>query len=529
MRAATYARVSTTQQSDEGYSLDAQEKRASAYAESQGWTITKVFREEGVTGTTDDRPALSDLRAEAGAFDRIIVFKMSRLGRSARDVLNLIAEFQSKGCEVVFLDEGLDTSKPSSKLVITILAAVAEMESDNIRTQVKLGMSEAAAQGRWLGGIPPWGTKVEDGFLVLDEEAAATIRHMATSLISGKTTQEIADTLNAIGQKPPRGSTWKSDNVRRHLRRPHIKGVMEWDGTPVVLPEILDPETWDRVQTVLDESSLPRGESRIRDAWPLSYRVSCSCGGYLIGAGRSRGTRRYRCSNHIGDDKGTCTCDHDSVPDRPRWWNSDRLEAEAWDQVMLAVADRAILDEAVLSFLGRALDGTPDPGLRKKMLANQEKLTVAVVEAQADYYQAEGIDRIVLGESIASLKDRLRRTEAELDRIEEAQAQSAKAQEKVDTWVRLADRLVTIGEMPDPEEVNDLFTKLDVRATLRTEYRKDHSLGSPQWLDIEVFSLDPALWIEEGSLNRSVGDVGRLQVQVRPAVLVERELDLVRS
>jgi site-specific DNA recombinase len=193
MKAVVYTRVSTTAQAEEGFSLDAQEKRSKAYAASQQWQVVAVFREEGYTGTRADRPALSELRSFISStdVDRIIVFKMSRLGRSARDVLNLIHEFQELGVEVVFLDEGLDTSKSAHKLIITILAAVAEMEADNIREQVKAGMEEAAAGGRWQGGMPPWGTKAsEDGFLVEEPDAASTIRLMADislrSLYSGR-------------------------------------------------------------------------------------------------------------------------------------------------------------------------------------------------------------------------------------------------------------------------------------------------------------------------------------------------------
>lgn len=160
MKAVVYSRVSTRAQVDEGFSLDAEPKRVKSYAASQDWDVIQVFREEGFTGTKVDRPTLAALRSyiSSNPVDNVIVFKISRLGRPARDVLDLIHEFQELGVEVVFLEEGLDTSKPVQKLIITIPAAVAEMEADNISEQVRAGMEESASVGHWQAGKGPWGT-----------------------------------------------------------------------------------------------------------------------------------------------------------------------------------------------------------------------------------------------------------------------------------------------------------------------------------------------------------------------------------
>lgn len=471
MKAAIYTRVSHHRQVSEGHGLETQEARCRAYADAQGWEISAVFSDGGVSGRRSSRPGLDALKAEAEKYDRIICFKLSRLGRSARDVLNTLHDFQERGLEVVFVEDGLDTSNPSHRLIILILSGVAEIEADNNAEHALAGMEESAAAGIWQGGPAPFGYLINpEGRLEPHPENAEIVRKMATLVLAGASTQEVANSLNASGNKPPKGGEWKSAEVRRHLRRPSIKGELSWADVPIKAEPIIHQAEFDRLQRILDQTSLPR---QADDVWPLSQRTFCTCGGYLIaggrrgGRGRAEKTRYYRCANHKGDTKGQCLCDHDQYPRRPKWWRADESEALAWRSFVSLLNDRGQLNLAMDLHLGQTSDGL-DEAHYQKVCQNLERLDKAVVKAAADRYSAtnrERHDRI-----LEELTGRLQVAEAERDRLEVMRANRERAEELRAKWVEVADGYLLHhrDEMPTRSEMAHIFTELDVAFQVHT-------------------------------------------------------------
>lgn len=433
--------------------------------------MAKVYREEGRSGRSIDRPALALLRQEADAFDLVVVFKMSRLGRSARDVLNTIHEFKQLGCEFVFIEDGLDTSNANHRLLITVLAGVAEMEAENNAEQVRLGMEQAASKGIWQGGPTPFGYTVDgDGRLVHDRNEAETVTAMVDMILKGASTADVADRLNATERRPPRSGQWKSAEVRRHLRRPAIKGEIEWSGITIPAPPIVAPATWQRLQDALDTSSLPR--TTRGDIWILSGRVTCSCGGTLLGVGRRSGVRRYRCSNHKDDAKGECRCDHDQVPRRPRWWNAERLETEAWQSFIWILHSRDLLEAAINRHLGVGRNGFDEEALRRVSEA-AARLRSALVEAETDWYAATDRERHT--SIVERLRERLSTAEAEKERLEGLRSNQANALRLRQKWLEVAERYVSFEgtEPPTAREQKAIYADLDV--AFRIELRPRHS------------------------------------------------------
>ena len=268
----------------------------------------------------------------------------------------------------------------------------------------------------WQGGRPPFGTRLGDGgFLVEDPEAPQTLRMASEMLLAGLSTQEVSDALNAQGRRPQWSTEWKSSELRRHMRRPHLKGEMTWDGLAITTPSIIDDETWLRVQRTLDSSSLPRRSRRENtDSWPLSGRIACSCGGYLIGVGRRRGARYYRCSNHHGDRRGLCTCDHDANPARPRWSRADDLDVIAWEKLVLVLSNRDALEAAINRSLGRTATGVSDPSIIQRVRRRVASLEAGLVSARADVYGADDEDRDLASRTVGALTERLRSAKDEL-------------------------------------------------------------------------------------------------------------------
>jgi DNA invertase Pin-like site-specific DNA recombinase len=146
-RAALYARVSTTDQTPEN-----QLAVLRAFAEARGWQAIE-FVDHGVSGAKDRRPALDALLAAVRGrrVDLVVCVRLDRLARSTRQLVTLAADFEALGVDLVVLDQAIDTTTPSGRLLFHVLAAIAEFERDLIRDRVVAGLRRAKAQGVRLG------------------------------------------------------------------------------------------------------------------------------------------------------------------------------------------------------------------------------------------------------------------------------------------------------------------------------------------------------------------------------------------
>ena len=175
-----YTRVSTSMQVD-GYSLDAQKDKLKKYAEFQGMVVAGEYSDEGKSGKNiEGRPQfmqmLKDIETGKDKVDFVLVFKLSRFGRNAADVLSSLQHMQDFGVNLICVEDGIDSSKDSGKLMISVLSAVAEIERENILVQTMEGRSQKAREGKWNGGFAPYGYKLENGELLIAEDEAEVIR-----------------------------------------------------------------------------------------------------------------------------------------------------------------------------------------------------------------------------------------------------------------------------------------------------------------------------------------------------------------
>ena len=146
-RLALYARVSTTEQT-----VEPQLHALRQYASSRGVEATE-YVDAGVSGAKDRRPALDRLLADARRrrFNVLAVTKLDRLARSTRHLVNLAAELEALGIDLVVLDQAIDTSTPTGRLLFTVLGAIAEFERDLIRERTRAGMAAAKRRGARIG------------------------------------------------------------------------------------------------------------------------------------------------------------------------------------------------------------------------------------------------------------------------------------------------------------------------------------------------------------------------------------------
>ena len=147
---ALYMRVSTKGQ---GQTTDTQALALREYAQRRGFEEIQEYRDEGISGSKDSRPALDRLMkdARAGKFDVVIVARFDRFARSVSHLLRALEEFNHLGVDFVSLSESIDTSTPMGKMIFTVLGAVAELERNLIKERVQMGISRARKQGKQLG------------------------------------------------------------------------------------------------------------------------------------------------------------------------------------------------------------------------------------------------------------------------------------------------------------------------------------------------------------------------------------------
>jgi len=221
MKLVGYVRVSSESQA-ENTSLEEQQRRIESYCDAFGHELVKVFVEVGSAKDMDHRPEFqAALEMVANDADGIIALKLDRVARNARDVLALVEDtLQPNNKALVLLDLQVDTSNPTGKMILTVMAAVAELERNTINDRTQGGRKAKAAKGGYAYGSPAFGQKATgDGELVTDESEQATIDVIRRHRKSGKSFAKIADYLNGKGYRTKRGGQWHASSVRNTYKR----------------------------------------------------------------------------------------------------------------------------------------------------------------------------------------------------------------------------------------------------------------------------------------------------------------------
>lgn len=175
-----YTRVSTSIKI-EGYSLEAQKSRMKAFAIYNDYEIVGEYEDAGKSGKSIEgriqfNRMMEDIKSGKDGVSFVLVFKLSRFARNAADVLSTLQIMQDYGVNLICVEDGIDSSKDAGKLMISVLSAVAEIERENISIQTMEGRIQKAREGKWNGGFAPYGYKLEDGKLFINEEEAVAIR-----------------------------------------------------------------------------------------------------------------------------------------------------------------------------------------------------------------------------------------------------------------------------------------------------------------------------------------------------------------
>lgn len=242
-RAALYLRVSTAEQADPGLnggSLESQESRCRALCAARGLDVAHVITDGGASGGTLERPGLSEIRAivARGEVAVVVVYSVDRLSRSQADTLALLHEFEQHGAGLMAASQDFDTTSPTGRAMLGMLAVFAELQRAEIRERTKAKLRSKRGRGEAVSR-PAFGLVRSGPGFARDPETWPVVARILGERACGRTCQAIADALNADGvptstaerngrrglvQGPGR---WHAASVARLARNPYILKLAE--------------------------------------------------------------------------------------------------------------------------------------------------------------------------------------------------------------------------------------------------------------------------------------------------------------
>jgi len=267
LRCAIYTRKSSEEGLEQEFnSLHAQREACEAFIASQrseGWVLVRdQYDDGGISGGTLERPGLKRLMAdiEDGLVDVVVVYKIDRLSRSLADFAKLVEVFDRNGVTFVSVTQSSNTTTSMGRLTLNILLSFAHFEREVTAERIRDKVAASRRKGMWMGGVPPYGYRVENRKLLIDEEAADHVRWIFGRFLEIGSCTELAREITKRGIRTPRGNRIDKKYLYRMLNnRAYIgEAVHKGDSYPGEHDAIIDPEIWDRVHAILKESPRKR-------------------------------------------------------------------------------------------------------------------------------------------------------------------------------------------------------------------------------------------------------------------------------
>ena len=507
MKAAIYLRVSTEEQR-ERQSIQTQRAEVLRYCGTHGITGPEFYEDNGVSGTVpfEQRPGSARLFQDAreGKITKVLIYKLDRLGRDTRIILNTIKQFEDLGVEIAATSEPYDSATPAGRFMTTIMAGQATLERENIRERAMAGINRLVREGAWVGGIVPYGYRVEgrrrEGRLVVSDTpvpGTGTTESDVIRLIfrmvgdEGKSCVAVAEHLNRIGVPSAYGrdaergkrvratsGRWRDCRIHYIIRSTTYRGVHIYGKHPHgvrhdhrlierLVPAIVDATLWERAQATL-KRNLRFSRRNAKRQYLLRGLVRCAHCGWTYTGTATRGTRFYVCGSRAQGKK--------AFPNREDRCRSKQISGEieeiVWRDIegflrdpgpvldelaskLLMIKSTAASAAARLAALKATLSGKGEERDRVVALFRRGRIDESMLDRQLDEVERE---RTALAEEIAELETagaRARDTEAQLQNVGDLLRELSRRLDEPLTWElkrRLVESLVegvrveTVGE-----------------------------------------------------------------------------------
>ena len=307
LRVAAYCRVSSDSQ-DQINSFAAQNAHYTALInENPDWELVDIYADRGITGTSaDKREHFQRLLVDCkrGMIDKVLVKSISRFARNTQDFLKATRELKALGVGVCFEEQNIDSSMVSGETLASIFAALAQKESESIAQNMRMSYKRRMESGKFTTCKAPFGYRLVNGKLVIEEQEAAIIRLIFQRYLNGHSMQDIAEEVTALGI-PTRDhqDRWQRITIRYILQNERYAGDsllqkrfttdtlpyrQVWNNgqktkywLPDSNPPIISRETFNQTKNLLSrkaENVMTRGQS----PHDFKLKILCAeCGSYF--------------------------------------------------------------------------------------------------------------------------------------------------------------------------------------------------------------------------------------------------------
>ena len=478
---AAYVRVSSEEQV-ENTSLESQTQTCNAAALLKDDPLPRLYREEGMSGTTADRPEWQRLLGDcrAGKVKRIYALNWSRLARDAAVGTQIVKELKALGVELTVVEQDFDSKTLMGDFLQKLMILLAELDRNALVDRMARGQHAMAARNLWpSGGASPYGYRATGGrtnTLLVHQDEAAVLRQVVGWIIDeGLTTGDVCRRLNAAGTPTRMGKQWAHPNLRRILRQRVLVGEVMWAdtekthrsylpsgryGPPVQLrfPPIIDEGRYAALQIALDVRAT--GKRAENKPYPLSGRLFSPCGQPYGGVYRKdRDLRQYRCRARQWSATGASRC-------TDRLLSADDVESRVWAEVLALLSNRTRLLSMAQDYLGlrvQQIDVEQDEltSLQRRTTKLKQARGVTLIDLLRRGFDADAIERATQAIDRDMLATRKRLAE-----VEAWAADSANESRHVMSVWQLAETAGTrLSEMA-PNQQTEVLALLDVRVTV---------------------------------------------------------------
>lgn len=302
MKVVIYIRVSSEEQV-KNLSLETQRRECERFCERNGWSVAKVFAEEGESAATTNRPELQNMLSychdNVGTVGAVVVYNLSRFARNTADHLTVRLKLSEYGVSLRSVSEPLEETS-TGKFFETMMAAVAELDNNMRSDRTVAGMKMAIEKGRWPFNAPIGYRRIRNAnnepTLEHDPQRAPLIRHAFELYATGQfTKQQVLNKVTTLGLRTIHENKVALTTFVRVLGNPIYAGkidVQEWDKkvngnfTPIISEELFD-----RVRLVAKDRKTNTPLSHLRDnpLFPLRGSIRCQCCGNLLTGYNARG------------------------------------------------------------------------------------------------------------------------------------------------------------------------------------------------------------------------------------------------
>ena len=296
MNAVIYARYSSHSQTEQ--SIEGQLRDCHEYARRYDINVVGEYIDRATSGMTDERPDFQRMIADAAKkqFERVIVWKLDRFARNRYDSALYKHRLKQYGIRVISAMENVGEGDESI-LLEALLEASAEYYSLDLKKKIKRGQRENIAKGKYCGGPIPYGYKLIDGKLRVDDKTAPTVRFLFEQYASGVPMKEIIDELTRRGVRGSRGGALTYNTFSRVLTNTTYIGQYKYKGdvVPGLAEPMIDADLFERTQAVVKANAHAPAANKAEVDYLLQGKAFCGkCGSHMVGeSGRGKNGDTY--------------------------------------------------------------------------------------------------------------------------------------------------------------------------------------------------------------------------------------------